>query len=290
VIAPLGLAEARAALAHSGAEVGYVRSHGQRLRYARFPGEGEPLLICNGIGANLELALPLAQAIKVAPVVMFDLPGVGGSPPEWRWPSLRRYARLATGVLDALSYREGFAVAGVSWGGALAQTIARDYAPRVRQLILMATTPGIAMVPGHLSALLRMATPRRYLSRDYMAKNAATIYGGEMRNRPDLAIEFASLTRAPTVGTYLQQLLAASTFTSLHWLHRLRCPALVMAGTDDPLIRPINARLLAALLPNAQLHMVPDGGHLFMVMRPQETAQVIARFLRPLAAPSPIRR
>lgn len=273
----------------SGTEISYVRVHGRKLRYARSPGEGEPLLLCGGIGANLELALPLVRAMAGIPVVLFDLPGTGGSPAAWFWPSLPGYARLVAGGLDALGYRDGFAVAGVSWGGTLALQLARDQKARVRKLVLMATSPGVTMVPGRLSALLRMTTPRRYISRSFMARNAGTIYGGEMRDDPACAAEFASLTRPPSGFAYLQQVLAASTFTSLPWLHTIRCPALVLAGADDPLVRPINARLLALLLGNARLHLVSGGGHLFMIMRPALAGGLIRGFLRPQSRDIPSR-
>lgn len=277
-----GLERQRAALAAAGAESGHVWVHGQRLHYARIGGSGEPLLLCNGIGANLELALPFARALAeagVAPVILFDIPGVGRSPSGRVLPSLCHYARLAVGLLDALGYRQGFHVAGVSWGGALAQRIARDHPARVRSMVLMATTPGIFMVPGRIGALLRMATPQRYFSRRFMAENAAAIYGGEMRGRPDLAADFARMTRAPAASAYLQQLLAMATFSSLPWLHRIRCPALVMGGDDDPLIRTLNLRLIKALLPDARLHLVRGGGHLFMILRPEETAREVAAFI-----------
>lgn len=274
----------RAALAASGIEIGYATVRGLRLRYGWRPGQGMPLLFCNGIGANIELALPLVQALPGVPVLLFDIPGTGGSPPAWLWPTLSQYARYAVGLLDVLGHRGPFTVAGVSWGGGLAQRIAYDYRDRVRGLVLMATSPGVIMVPGKLSALLRMTTPRRYLSRGYMARHAATIYGGEMRGRPDRAIAFAGMTRAPRTRTYLQQLAAMLTFSSLPWLHRIRCPALVMTGDDDPLVRPINARILAALLPRARLHVIAGGGHLFLTLQPELAGGVIRGFLQQLPA------
>jgi poly(3-hydroxyoctanoate) depolymerase len=272
----------RARLAASGAESGYLWVHGQRLHYARLPGEGRPFLLCNGIGANLELALPLAKQLTeagVAPVVLFDLPGVGGSPPGRLITGLAWYAKLAVGLMDALGIAGSFAVAGVSWGGTLAQRIARDYPERVSALVLMATSPGITMVPGRIGALLRMATPQRYFSRRYMADNAAIIYGGEMRSQPELAADFARMVRAPASATYLQQMLSVATFSSLPWLCRIRCPALVMGGDDDPLIRPVNLRILAALMRRSTLRIIPGGGHLFMVLRPELAAREIGAFL-----------
>ncbi|HSW14481.1 MAG TPA: alpha/beta fold hydrolase [Solimonas sp.] len=278
-----GLERQRAALAASGVEIGFATVRGLRLRYGWRPGKGMPLLFCNGIGANIELTLPLVQELPDVPVLLFDIPGTGGSPPAWLWPTLSQYARLAVGLLDVLGHRGPFTVAGVSWGGGLAQRIAYDYGERVRGLVLMATSPGVTMVPGRLSVLLRMTTPQRYLSRSYMACHAATIYGGEMRGRPDHAIAFAGMTRAPHTRTYLQQLAAMLTFSSLPWLHRVRCPALVMTGDDDPLVRPVNARILAALLPQGRLHVVRGGGHLFLALQPQLAGKVIGEFLAEVA-------
>lgn len=254
---------------------------GCRLRYARSEGSGPPLVLCNGIGANFELALGLVQALPGIPVILFDLPGIGGSPRALIWPSVKRYARLVHGLLQKIGVRGHFSVAGVSWGGTLAMQIAHDYPSQVLHLVLMATTPGVIMIPGKPSALLRMMTPQRYLSRTYMATHAGTLYGGAMRQHPELAVEFARLTKAPRTLGYFQQLSAISRFTALPWLHRITAPALVITGEDDPIIRPINALILARLLPCARLYMIPAGGHLFMNTHPHETADQIFNLIRP---------
>ena len=274
-----GLGRRREAVEAAGVEVGHVHVRGLRLRYAQSKGFGEPLLFCNGIGANFELLLPFVRAMTGRRVILFDVPGTGGSHASWFWPNFPAYARVAVGILDQLGHQGSFAVAGVSWGGGLAQQIAHDYEARVSRLILMATCAGFLMFPGRPSALVRMLTPQRYLSRTFMARNAATIYGGEMRGRPDLAIDLASLTRAPAALTYLQQLAALTQLASPLWLHRIRCPTLVMNGDDDPLMRTVNARILAALLANARLHVVRGGGHLFLALQAEATARVVAGFL-----------
>jgi pimeloyl-ACP methyl ester carboxylesterase len=181
--------------------------------------------------------------------------------------------------LDQLGHRGAFRVAGVSWGGALAQQIAKQYGARVSRLVLMATGAGPLMVPGRPSALVRILTPARYLSRSFMERHAATLYGGELRGRPDLAKAIADLTRPPSRLTYLQQVISIAQFSSAWWLHRIRCPALVMHGDDDPLVHTLNAHVLAALLGNARLHVVRGGGHLFLAFRPEETARVVTEFL-----------
>lgn len=263
----------------TGVEIGHVKVGNVRLRYGLRRGEGTPLLLCNGIGANIELALPLIKELPPRPVVIVDVPGTGGSAPALFWPKLPRYGRWLVKVMDKIGFDGPFAVAGVSWGGGLAQRIALDYPDRVSHLILMATSPGVVMVPGRVSALLRMVTPQRYLSPDFMARNAGTLYGGEFRRNTRGAIAHAGLTKAPTTSAYIQQLLAMTQFSSLTWLRKIDCPSLVLTGDDDPLINPLNGRILAGLMPNSKLHIIRGGGHLFMTMRAAETAKLIHEHL-----------
>jgi pimeloyl-ACP methyl ester carboxylesterase len=51
-----------------------------------------------------------------------------------------------------------------------------------------------------------------------------------------------------------------------------------MAGNDDPIVPPANARILAMLIPKSTLKIVDDG-HLFAVTRPLETAETVRDFL-----------
>ena len=54
---------------------------GQQIRVNMRTGTGMPLVLCNGIGASLEVLDPLvAQLDPDTTVVRFDVPGTGGSP------------------------------------------------------------------------------------------------------------------------------------------------------------------------------------------------------------------
>src|SRR5215472_8520978 len=65
----------------------------QRLRIAIRPGNGEgpPLLLCNGIGASIELVEPFIAALDGVETIAFDAPGVGGSP-AWSLAYLTSWA------------------------------------------------------------------------------------------------------------------------------------------------------------------------------------------------------
>ena len=89
---------------------------------------------------------------------------------------------------------------------------------------------------------------------------------------------YARLFRAPGLRGYYWQLLAASGWTSIHWLHRIRQPTLILAGDDDPIIPLTNARLMARLVPDATLNVVKDG-HLLLLTAAEQVTPVVHRFL-----------
>ena len=267
--------------------IDHARIEGHPVRYAERRGDRArvPLLFLNGLGANIELAQPFIDALDGPTVVIFDVPGVGGSPTP---PSPYRpatIARLAAGLLDHLGYAEAD-VLGVSWGGAIAQQFAIQHGSRCRRLILAATSPGAMMIPAHPLVLLKMATPRRYLDRGHATRIAGDVYGGLFRHDPEAAERTLRHVRFSSRRGYYLQLAAAFGWTSLPWLFLLRQPTLVMAGADDPIVPTLNARILQWLIPDARLEIL-DCGHLFLVTRPAESARIVETFL---TEPDPRRR
>jgi poly(3-hydroxyalkanoate) depolymerase len=260
-------------------EVRQISIRGQSLQVAVKHGAASraPLLLFNGIGANWELAGPFLEALTDTTAIIFDVPGVGGSPVPTLPYRPSTLARLAAGLVGKLGYGE-IDVAGVSWGGGIAQQFAHQYSRLCRRLVLAATSPGAIMVPGRPSVLWKMATPRRYTDKDYMNKVAPEIYGGAFRKNPSLIGSHASAIHGTHNLGYVYQLLAMTGWTSLPWLWSLPQPTLVLMGIDDPLVPVVNGRILSRLIPNAKLRLIDDG-HLFMVTRPKETAAMIEAFL-----------
>ena len=197
------------------------------------PKDRPPLLLFNGVGANLELAEPFMRAMTNVEVVIFDIPGVGGSP----LPSLpyrpSTIARWAAEIMKQLGYSK-IDVAGVSWGGGIAQQFAHQYPAVCRKLILAATSTGAIMVPGRISVLWKMVGPRRYTDKGYMRKIAADIYGGAFRDDPDLINAHAQNMKGASDLGYLYQLLALAGWTSLPWLHTLNQPTFDSHGQRRP--------------------------------------------------------
>ena len=258
----------------------YVNAGGQRIRVNVRHGTGVPLVLCNGIGASLEVLDPLVEQLNPeSTIVRFDVPGTGGSPtsllpygfPYLAWVLGRVLSKLGIGVVDVL---------GLSWGGALAQQFAFQNPRRCRRLVLAATGTGALMVPAHPRILAKMVTPRRFSDPDYAASIAGELYGGTVRaHGEDVARLFLRQLHAGSKIGYLHQLLAGAGWTSLFALPAVRQDTLIVAGTDDPIIPVANAHIMNALLPHSRLHL-HSGGHIDLVHNAAELAPVIDTFLR----------
>jgi poly(3-hydroxyoctanoate) depolymerase len=266
-----GIYEPRAYTIHLG---------GASLRVAEI-GSGPPLLLINGIGANLAMWHPLGrQLFEHRRLIMFDAPGTGGSPHPGRPLRMPGLARLLVDLLDELGYDQ-VDVLGYSWGGTLAQQLAHDVPGRVRRLVLAATTPGRGGRAPSLTVMALMSSPLRYLSASYLSWAAPMIYGGDTsrggigeRERMQ-----AWLAQPPNHVGYALQMYAISGWTSLPWLHEVGQPALIISGADDPLVPLKNAHLLADRLPNAALSIVSGGGHLWMLEHAEVSSAVVNEFL-----------
>jgi pimeloyl-ACP methyl ester carboxylesterase len=128
---------------------------------------------------------------------------------------------------------------------------------------------------------LALATPRRYNEPDYYRRIAGDVYGGLARRDPDALLRgsLARFVHRPTARGYAAQLYSLAGWTSVPWLPRLRQRTLVLAGDDDPIVPVINGRMLARLIPQAELQIIEGGGYLFVLEDPADIAARVSDFL-----------
>ena len=218
-----------------------LRVHGLEIA-VRVQGEGEPLLLINGMTRPLQSWDSFTQQLPGRAIVSFDAPGVGGSPTPLLPLSMPAMAALAVTVLEAAGFTDAD-ILGFSHGGGVAQQLARDAPGRVRRLVLVATSCGVGAIPGGGRAVLRgLATP-----------DAGNLH-------------------ADAWGVVWHSL-AFSSWSSIPFLGTIKAPTLVVCGTHDDVVPPANSRILAGRIPGAKLVMLP-GGH--DLQRP-EPAQGLAR-------------
>jgi len=253
---------------------------GQQIRVDIRRGQGVPLVLCNGIGASLEvLDSFVAELCPQTTVVRLDVPGTGGSPDSALPYGFPYLAVILGRLLKKLGFRGApLDILGFSWGGALAQQFAFQNPLQCRRLILVSTGTGVIMVPGRPAVLAKMLTPRRFLDHEYAASIAGDLYGGTVRTDPSIVKRLfdRQLMAGSRIG-YMHQLLAGSVWTSIFALPAIRQRTLVIAGLDDPVVPLVNARIMSRLLPHSTLHL-HAGGHIDVTTNAAELAPVIEKF------------
>ena len=216
----------------------------------------------------------MAELLDDRDFITFDMPGIGGSPDPVVPYNAILMSRIAALLLDRFEMPV-VDVMGVSWGGAMAQQFALQNPARINKLILCATSAGMLMVPGNPAALVKMADPRRYIDPDFMAKHFKTLYGGMVGNKS----EHISRITPPSKTGYFYQLMAMMGWTSAPFLPFLKTETLIMMGDDDQIVPLANGKFLNFLIPNSELFVVKNGGHLFLLSHVEESITAIRAFL-----------
>lgn len=187
----------------------------------------------------------------------------------------------AAGLLDALGIARAHIV-GASMGGMIAQLVAINHPERVLSLAsIMSAVGGRETVAPSLRVLgrLLLPTPKTREGRIRRQLDTARLLAGGHPIDEERAREFAAagIDRAYHPAGMRRQLAASATAPSRRAeLARLRVPALVIHGVDDPLVPLENGRRTAAAIPGARLLEVEGMGHNLPPSKWPEIVQAIA--------------
>lgn len=244
-------------------------------------GSGAPLFLVPGIGCSADMWEPFMEFFPDRRLISFDAPGTGRSMTPLYPVSVVALASLAAAVLDACSVAQADVV-GFSYGGAVAQQLARNYPQRVNRLVLAATNCGLGAVLGSADALRVMATPMRFYSSTYFERVAGDIYGGATGRDATKRQHDPKGPRhqwPPNSYGYAMQILGGFGWSSFGFLHEIPHETLVILGDDDPLVPLANGHMLAERIPRAELAIVERAGHLLLWDEPERVAPRIVRFM-----------
>ncbi len=218
-------------------------------------GEGFPLLLIMGLGANLDWWDPrLVQGLSRGHrVFRFDNRGTGRSDTSAEDYTMRNLANDAAGLLDALGIARAH-VLGISMGGMIAQELALAHPEKIGRLVLASThCGGSHAVPPSEEALGIMARIATGASAEETARlSVALCFTKETVRENPGAIDawVREVLKIPTSrDTLLRQLGAIAGFDTYDRLPGLKLPTLVLHGQQDILIPPENGSILAKAIP-----------------------------------------
>ncbi len=256
---------------------------GFRVHYEAY-GEGDPLLLVNGLGSDhTEWLFQLPAFSGRFRVIAFDNRGAGksGSPPGPY--TTAQMADDAAALLDALKVARTHLL-GVSLGGMIAQQIALRHPGKVDRLVLACTAPGGSLsVRPSPEALASFA---RDPSADLEAQVRRTIpwLYTEIycRDNPEEVEDFVRRRLASPANDagVAAQLAAAIGHDAGDRLKEIAAPTLVIAGAADRLVPPENSRRIAERIPRARLVLLPGAPHRLFAENAEDFNREVLAFLR----------
>ncbi|MGQ9665715.1 MAG: alpha/beta fold hydrolase [Anaerolineae bacterium] len=273
----------------------FIELHGIRVHYKEQGAGGPAFLLLHGFGASTfswrEVMGPLASMGRV---IAFDRPAFGLTerPMPGEWGGFNPYTpdaqvALTLALMDALNVERAILV-GNSAGGTVAVHFALTHPERVQALVLVdpaVYTGGGA--PAWLLPLLR--TPqarhlgpllvRRIRQSGMELLNLAWHDPGRLT--PEILAGYTKPLRAQNWDRALWELTIASRPLHLERrLHGLTMPVLVITGDDDRVVPTEQSIRLAGELPNAELAVIPDCGHVPQEECPTAFLEAVKAFIR----------
>lgn len=252
--------------------------------YYEVHGEGPNLALIEGTGYDLWMWYrQLPEFSRHFRVLVYDNRGVGRSDkPAGPYSHSENAADLA-GLLDHLGWDRTH-VLGVSMGGFIAQEFALGYPNRLDKLVLVATAfGGPNMVPVPVEAI-RAMTPDPTLSPEAKIRQAMPHAFSDPSWVETHADEFDQMVAwrlqyPPTPESALAQIMAGTTFNTESRLGEIRAPTLIISGTEDKVVPPGNATLLADRIPHARVDLIPGAGHLVTIEAADQFNRDVISFL-----------
>jgi 3-oxoadipate enol-lactonase len=256
---------------------------GTDLYYER-RGEGEPLLLIQGLGGNsLHWGEGFLGGLQDGfELILYDHRGAGRSGALAGEHTITDLAMDAVALLDALQI-ESAHVVGISMGGMVAQELVLQAPARVRTLTLGCTFPGgpeatmtDMTVVGLLAEAVLSGDPERTMRVGYEVMIAAGY--AEQEGAYELYCELAAQYPAPT-PVLMAQLSAIMGHDTSERLPAIEVPTLVVHGTEDRLMDVANGELIARLIPGARLELLEGSGHMFFWEQPERSARLVREHL-----------
>lgn len=240
-------------------------------------GEGPPLLLLHGIGADKDNWTRVSKYLTPhAHVYAIDLPGFGESskPASWHYRVQDQVERVHE-IAAALGLAK-MHLGGSSMGGFIAASYAAHYPNQVSSLWLIDSAGAFSAQP---SAMIR-----RIQAGEKIPLFASTVdeFDGVLdwcfTHQPFIPPAIKHVLAERQVANYAlnQQVfkdVATDSVPLENQINNLPIPARIVWGEDDRVLDVSAARILQKLLPQSSVFLMPGVGHLPMIERPRETAE-----------------
>jgi 3-oxoadipate enol-lactonase len=263
----------------------YVETTGGRI-YCEVEGEGQPIVLVHGLGATSNVWYGIRNVLKRQfRVVVLDLPGSGRSEkrqPHYTFPS---WCSQLHELVEHLQLPR-LVLVGHSMGTVLVQLFAATYPQRVAGLVLCGPIIELSETRKELFRKRIEAVLREGM----LAVADGVVTGALTAATRESASPLPGLVREMLLANdpvhYAAQCRALVEGSARAALPQIRCPLLILEGDQDTVTPLTTCQEILAVLPQAQLRILPHTGHWTMLERPELVSAALLEFLPKCFAPA----
>jgi pimeloyl-ACP methyl ester carboxylesterase len=244
--------------------------------------DSTPLLMIMGSSGTMDMWSPefVSDLAQGREVVVFDNRGMGETTDSGGVYQLSQLADDTAGLIAALG-NDSMDVLGWSMGGDVAIDLAVRYPNLVSRLVSYAgSAGGPKSVPMSKKTLAVMTDMSGSVEERGMRLLTLLFPQAYRDANPKYYESFPQTTeQMSAAATELQDRAIGEWKGVWSGLAGISCPTLFVTGAEDVITPPQNAKLMAAVVPGAELEVVPGAGHGLMYQEPQKLAGVVMDFL-----------
>lgn len=247
----------------------------------RESGSGYPVVLINGLACTMDMWNPpvLAKISKHFRVIIFDNRGTGYSGSSEKPFSIPLLASDTATLMDALGISSAH-ILGLSMGASIAEELALSYPEKVNRLILVAGECGGAESVRAQPEIMKKLMDKSGTMQDVANRMFSLLFPPSWLTAHDPFRYCPEVYETTTDETVARQASAFFEWTgSFARLGNIRSPTLVITGTDDMIIPPVNAHIISGRIPGAELVMIPGAGHGLMYQFPDRFSDCVLDFL-----------
>ncbi len=256
----------------------FTLTSGDKLVYAENNNlTAEPLLLIHGFGGNKDNFTRIADELEDYHLIIPDLLGFGESskPMSADYRSQAQATRLHE-LLQAKGLAKNIHIGGNSMGGAISVAYAAKYPKDVKSLWLV-DSAGFwsAGVPKSLEGATLENNPLLINSKEdfykmydfvmykppYLPKSVKAVFAQERINNKELDAKI------------LEQIVTDNVEERAQIIADYKIPTLVVWGNKDQVIKPETVNVIKDIIPQAQVIMMEDIGHVPMIEAVEQTAE-----------------
>ena len=258
-----------------------VHANGIELYYELHGSESAPLLVLNNgiiMNASTSWAFQTKMLAQHYRILQYDCRGQGQSEHPMGPYSMELHADDLAALLTELNYEKAH-IAGISYGGEVAQAFGLKYPERTLSLILVDT---VSEVGTELRIIVDSWLDSAKTADSNAFFNVTVSWNFSPAFITTNPVLFADAKKRYTQLDYPAIVRLCECFLDVNFtaqLGKIKCPTCLIVGSLDLLKGPAYAAILKNGIPHAELHTLQGAGHASCWERPHEFNTVILGFL-----------